>query len=298
MDMKKLVFGSLNIDRTYQVPHFVKPGETMAASRMDLFCGGKGFNQAIAFSRAGDRICFAGAVGEDGEVLVEAMKRDHICLDYLLHVPGTSGHAVIQVDQAGQNCIIILGGANHAVTEDYVDKALSHFSAGDFIMLQNEISNVPYILRRAKEKGMLVAFNPSPFNEEIGACDLTLVDYLLINEVEGAALAHTENEEEILTTLHRQYPKMRVVLTLGKRGVVYLDSDGQRVTHGVYDVPVVDTTAAGDTFTGYFLSEMLRSGDVIRAMELASTASGLCVSRKGASASIPYRDEVTRACRS
>ena len=295
--MKKLVFGSVNIDRTYQVQHFVAPGETMAADSMTLYCGGKGFNQAVSLARACKDIYFAGAVGEDGEMPAEAMLSEGICPDYLLRVPGFSGHAVIQVDREGQNCIMILGGANRAITAAYVDEVLSHFSAGDLILLQNEISQVPYIIRRSKEKGMLVALNPSPYNEEIAACDLSLVDYLLINEVEGGALVGTSDEDEILTALHEKYPRMRVVLTLGSRGAIYQDENGNRISHGIYKVPVTDTTAAGDTFTGYFLAEMLSSGDPIQATDMAAVASGLCVSKQGAYVSIPHREEVERICK-
>lgn len=292
--MKKLVFGSLNIDRTYQVPHFVLPGETLMSEKMELFCGGKGFNQAIAFARAGEKMSFAGAVGADGDLLVQGLEQDGISLEYLCRVNGASGHAVIQVDPQGQNCIIILRGANGEISKEYIDETLSHFGAGDFIMLQNEISNIDYLITQAKSRGMIVGFNPSPWNEKALDCDYSLVDYLLVNEVEGVAVAGSNQPDEILTMIHSRYPNMNVLLTLGSSGSIYMDRTGKRTVGTIHKVDAVDTTAAGDTFTGYFLSELLNGSSPERSLAIAAIASGISVSRKGASASIPYRDEVEK----
>lgn len=290
--MKYLVFGSLNIDRTYSVDHFVRPCETLSAAKMELFCGGKGFNQAIALSRAGRDVYFAGAVGEDGELLLDALKTSHIHLDYLLRVPGPSGHSIIQVDPSGQNCILILGGANFAITPDYIDSVLENFGAGDLIVLQNEIPHVDCIIRRAKERSMTVAFNPSPYNARVEECDLRLVDYLLVNEVEGRSLTGLEAPEDILLSLHKRCPCTNIVLTLGSQGSEYMGRDGKRISCGIYQTPVLDTTGAGDTFTGYFLSEITCQRGEKEALETAAIASGISVSRPGASASVPYSNEV------
>ena len=290
--MKYLVFGSLNIDRTYSVPHFVSAGETMSAGKMELFCGGKGFNQAVALARAGKEVYFAGAVGSDGQMLLDALASDGIHAEYVKRTDGASGHAVIQVDPDGQNCIIILAGANGEITTADVDAVLEHFGAGDLIVLQNEISNVDYILRCAARKGMTVALNPSPCNEKIGLYDMNDVTYLLVNEVEGSVIAGCEEPDAILDKLHGGYPHMNVVLTLGSRGAVYCGADGVRHSCGIYRTNAVDTTAAGDTFTGYFLAEITDSGDAAAALRQASIASGISVSRKGASPSIPGGREV------
>lgn len=290
--MKYLVFGSLNIDRTYSVPHFVSAGETMSAGKMELFCGGKGFNQAVALARAGKEVWFAGAVGNDGQMLLDALAADGIHDEYVKRTDGASGHAVIQVDPQGQNCIIILAGANGEITEADVDAVLAGFEAGDLIVLQNEISNVAYILRKAAEKGMTVALNPSPCDEKIGLYDMRYVNYLLVNEVEGSIIAGCEDPAVILDKLHGDHPHMNVVLTLGSRGAVYCGADGKRYSSGIYRTNAVDTTAAGDTFTGYFLAEITSSGDAEAALRQASIASGISVSRKGASPSIPAAQEV------
>lgn len=295
--MKILVFGSLNIDKTYRLASLVKPGQTIAAKSLELYCGGKGFNQAVAFSRAGSDIYFAGAVGSDGEMLTQALEKEHIRLDYLLRMPGESGHAVIQVDDAGRNSIIILAGANGEITKAHIDETLAHFTAGDFILLQNEISHGAYLLKSAKERGMIVALNPSPIDKEILQWDLSLVDYLVINEVEGAALADTQDEKAVLERLHQRFPSTNILLTLGKSGAVYLSSDGQQTRGAAYPVKAVDTTGAGDTFAGFFFSELLRGSSPAYALRVAAVASGIAVSRKGAAASIPTRAEVDPVCR-
>ena len=290
--MKFLVFGSLNIDRTYAVDHFVQAGETMSANSMELFCGGKGFNQAVALARAGKEVYFAGAVGADGGMLLDALAADGIHDQYIKRTGGASGHAVIQVDKNGQNCIIILPGANGEITEADVDAVLADFGKGDLIVLQNEITCVSYILRKAAEKGMIVALNPSPYDGRIAEYDMNCVNYLLVNEVEGAAVTGVSEPNVIADRLKELYPNMNLVLTLGSRGAIYCGADGTRCATGICKVHAVDTTAAGDTFTGFFLAQITTSGDAQLALQQASIASGISVSRKGASPSIPQMAEV------
>ena len=292
--MKMVVFGSLNIDKTYSLEDFVRPGQTISASKMEQFCGGKGFNQAIALRRAGNEVYFAGAVGQDGGMLLDTLDANGINRDHVKVTDGATGHAIIQLDAKGQNCIIILAGANGEITEADVDATLTHYGAGDLIVLQNEISCVPYILRQAHVKGMIVAFNPSPYDCKIADCDLSCVDYLLVNEVEGAAMAACPEPEAILDVLHTRYPHLNVVLTLGGDGSVFQDKSGARFACGIHKVETVDTTAAGDTFTGFFLSELLHHGDAQEALRVASVAAGIAVSRKGAEPSIPVMEEVDK----
>ena len=290
--MRMVVFGSLNIDKTYLLEDFVRPGQTISASRMEQFCGGKGFNQAVALRRAGNEVCFAGAVGQDGGMLLEALDRNGINRDHVKVTPGATGHAIIQLDKKGGNCIIILAGANGEVTEADVENTLADFGEGDLIVLQNEISCVPYIIRRAREKGMIVCFNPSPYDAKIADCDLSCVDYLLVNEVEGAGMSGETDPDAILNVLSSRYPALNIALTLGGEGSVYQAKDGKRFTCGIHKVEAVDTTAAGDTFTGFFLSEILRNSDAEKALRTAAVASGIAVSRKGAEPSIPLMAEV------
>ena len=293
--MKYLVFGSLNIDRTYTVPHFVEAGETMSAAKMELFCGGKGFNQAVALARAGKEVYFAGAVGNDGGMLLEALAADGIHDQYIKRTNGASGHAVIQVDPKGQNCIIILPGANGEITEADVDAVLADFDKGDLIVLQNEITCVSYILKKAAEKGMIVALNPSPYDDRIAEYDMNCVTYLLVNEVEGEQVTGCTQPDAIAAKLKELYPGMNLGLTLGSRGAIFCGADGSRHATGIYRSNAVDTTAAGDTFTGYFLAGLAEGLPMEQVLRMSAKASSIAVTREGAVPSIPYRAEVLEA---
>ena len=182
--MKVLVFGSLNIDHVYQLPHLVREGETISSTRYDRNAGGKGLNQAIALAKAGLEVSFAGAIGADGVFLTDMLKRHGVNtqLVYTLDVP--TGHAIIQVDAHARNSIFLYGGANQAITVEMIEEALSHFSAGDLVLVQNEISHCDEIIRLAARRGMRVVLNPSPFTSELLTWPLEKVDTFLLNEVE------------------------------------------------------------------------------------------------------------------
>ncbi len=289
--MKILNFGSLNYDYVYSVDHILLPGETSAASRMETFCGGKGLNQSVALAKAGAEVWHAGMVGEDGEALLAMCRKNGVNASRVKTIPGKSGHTVIQVDRHGQNSILLFGGSNRCLTREYVDEVFSDFDRGDMMLLQNEVNDIDLLIDIAYEKGMRVALNPSPFDEAVQKCDLSKVSILLLNEVEGWQISGEHGAEEILEFLSHKYPGTEVLLTLGKDGAVY-QGNGCRLTHGIYSVPVVDTTAAGDTFTGYFLSAVLQKKPMEEALELASKASAIAVSRKGAAPSIPTLEEV------
>ena len=294
--MKILVYGSLNIDRTYSVPHFVQAGETLAADKMELFRGGKGFNQTISLARAGAAPAMAGAVGSDGDFLLEPLKAENVDASRIKKTAGASGHAIIQVDEAGRNCIIILAGANGEIGPADIDAVLQDYAEGDVLVLQNEISCLDYLIRQASAKKMQIVLNPSPISQTLLALDLSRVDYLLVNETEAAALAGAAADAAdyrlILEQLAAKYPSANILMTLGHRGAILREKNGRETECGIYSVKAVDSTAAGDTYTGYFLAEYLRSGNAALAMRRAAIASGLSVSRKGASPSIPYKAEV------
>lgn len=292
--MKVLCFGSLNIDYTYRVSHFVRQGETLAAESLQVFSGGKGLNQAVALARAGAETWMAGAVGEDGRFLLEELaaagvRTDHVCV---LQQERT-GNAIIQNDRTGDNCILLYGGANRAVTEAQVDAVLQHFGAGDWLLLQNEINQLPYIMRQAHARGMKIAFNPSPMEARVLEYPLESVDLFLLNRVEAAQLAGTDGADgqALLAALRGRFSRAAVVLTLGADGAVYTDG-AETVQQAAYPVQAVDTTAAGDTFTGFFLAARMRGEGVPRAMELASRAAAIAVTRRGAAPSIPTFAEV------
>ena len=219
--MKKILnFGSLNMDFVYAVAHTVRGGETEASLGLQVFPGGKGLNQSIAAARAGLSVFHAGLVGEDGGLLLDTLKADGVDTRFVGTVPGRSGHTIIQVDENAQNAILLFGGANRAVTPAYADEVLAHFSAGDIVLLQNEISAVPHILRRAAEAGLSVWFNPSPMDDGARACDLSLVSVFLLNEIEGEQLTGTAEPGAILDRMAEKYPQAAVVLTLGAARVL------------------------------------------------------------------------------
>ncbi|MCI8878012.1 MAG: ribokinase [Oscillospiraceae bacterium] len=294
--MKILDIGSLNIDKVYSVEHFVSAGETLTAGRLETFSGGKGLNQAIALARAGAEVYCAGAIGEDGLFLKELLEGSGVRTDYLQVLEDVpTGHAIIQLIPKGQNCIIISAGANGALTEDYIDSVLERFAAGDVLLVQNETSGVAYAMKKAKERGMKIAINASPIDDKLFTYPMGLVDYFLINEIEGKAIAGSEAEsnERILEDLAAKFPEAAVVLTIGKEGVLYACGQ-ERCRHGIYNVSVVDTTAAGDTFCGYFLASTAKGLSAQEALHMASIASSLAVGVKGAANSIPVWEDVER----
>ncbi|MFN2926695.1 ribokinase [Lachnospiraceae bacterium YH-ros2228] len=353
--MKILNFGSLNIDYVYQVDHMVKRGETLSSGGRAVFTGGKGLNQSIALARAGLPVWHAGNVGRDGDLLLKELKDsgvDTSLVRVLSDQP--SGHTVIQNDKEGDNCILLYGGANQAVTEEEVDAVLSHFSAGDWLVLQNEINELPYIIRRAKDKGMRIVLNPSPMNEKILDLPLEDIELFFINEIEAVQLIQgleEKTEQKVTrrkTDMDRYFsetdgpdwkkirlalldllPKGHFVLTMGSFGAVYFSKE-EALYQPAEKVKAVDTTAAGDTFTGYFLAGILGAGEkrtidkdnivaretsretskdwnsseesmdqdvyapdrIQNSLALASHAAAIAVTRHGAAPSIPSLKEV------
>ena len=285
--MKILNFGSLNIDYVYRVPRMVCPKETLACDGMEQFLGGKGFNQSVALARAGAPVFHAGLIGEDGGVFLDACREYGIDAGHIRRIPGRSGHTIIQVDPAGENCILLYGGANRALDEAYIEQVLADFSAGDILLLQNEVNCLDVLIRAAHRRGMRILLNPSPCNEALDACDLRLVDCLLVNEVEGEQLSGESDPARIPDAILRRYPGMSVLLTLGSRGAVFA-RQGQRVYQpAIRAGDTVDTTAAGDTFTGYFAAGLLEGLPVEQNLRRSAAAAGIVVTRKGASPSIP-----------
>ena len=291
--MQVLNFGSLNLDYVYQVESILIPGETQASKSRQIFCGGKGLNQSIALAKAGIPVYHAGLIGEGGEPLLEVCKENGVNTEFIRQIPGPCGHTVIQVDENGQNCILLFGGSNRSMTKEFVDTVLDSFEEGDIILLQNEINELDYIIDRAYEKHMMIILNPSPFDNALENCDLSKISLFLMNEIEGFQITGEKEPDKILAKVKALYPKAKVVLTLGGDGSVYQDETGI-YRQGIFKVKAVDTTAAGDTFTGYFISSIIDGLPVQDGLELAAKASAIAVSRPGATASIPLRSEVVK----
>ena len=290
--MKLLVFGSLNIDHTYHLPHLVKEGETLSSTAYAKNEGGKGFNQAVALAKAGLDISFAGAIGKDGLFLQEYLQSIGIDTAHIQVLDVPTGHAIIQVDAEGRNSIFLYGGANQAITEEHINQVLSHFQAGDYILLQNEISLGESILRKAHEKGMHIILNPSPISSELLAWPLELVDWFILNEVEGRDLTGCTDPDAILDGLLARFSSAHIVLTMGDKGSIYADA-ACRIHQNAIPAHVVDTTAAGDTFTGYFFAAMLSGKTTADTLRIAAAAASLAIAKPGAAKSIPWAKEVT-----
>ncbi len=289
--MKILNFGSCNIDIVCGVDHIVRPGETISADTVEHFVGGKGLNQSVALANAGAKVYHAGCIGADGGILRSFMEEKGINLKYLRVTDGKSGQATIQVDKNGENAIFLYKGANHEITKEYVDSVLSDFSRGDFLVLQNEINNVDYIVEKAYDRGMRIFFNPAPFNDVSAKIDLSKLYCIIPNAIESSGYTGSDDYKAFAQLIAKKYPDLTAVITLGKDGCVYIDKNCE-IRQNAFEVKTVDTTAAGDTFVGYFVAEISRGKEPSDAIRTACAAAALTVSRKGAAPSIPRVYEV------
>jgi ribokinase len=289
--MKIYNIGSANVDYVYQVPHFVRPGETLSAASMQVFPGGKGLNQSVALGKAGAQVIHSSLVGEADSWLIEMLRDAKVDTTYTKAISGPSGHAIIQVDEKGQNCILLFAGANHCFTAELFAQVLENAEAGDILLVQNEINGLSELFEIAHAKGLQIALNPSPFAESLRALPLQYVTYWILNETEGKGFTGLDKPEEILEALYSRYPDSNVILTLGKDGAYFRNGKEQLYVPAM-TVKAVDTTAAGDTFTGYFLAMIAKGSSVESAMQTATKASAITVSREGAAVSIPWNDEV------
>lgn len=293
--MKVLNFGSLNLDYVYQVDHFVGPGETLSSRSRAVKPGGKGLNQSIALARAGAKVFHAGCPGEGGELLSNLLRENGVDISALQPVDEMQGHTVIQVNPEGENCILLYGGSNQCITQEQIDRTLAACESGDWLVLQNEVNLPERIVDGAWERGMRIILNPSPFDEKLDAVDFGKLSWLLVNEVEAEQITGKQDPEEAWEKLHAMYPRLSVLITLGKNGSMAFAQNGEEteiVRQEAVRVKAVDTTAAGDTFTGYFIAGLMAGQPLKLCMEQASRASAISVTRPGAADSIPWRKEI------
>ncbi len=288
-----LSLGSVNIDIVFSVPHIVRPGETLHSSSVQIHLGGKGANQAAAAARTGVKTFFAGRIGADGEHLISRMRESGVDCAYLETGKGKTGQALIQVSSSGENSIILYQGENHGFTGEYIDRVLSSFTRDDVLILQNEINLMPEVIRRARAQGLHVIFNPAPFGPEVAEYPLDLVDTLVLNEIEASSLTGMpeESPQQLIRASGERCPQAEVILTLGSKGALHLAKGEVRVI-APRKVKAVDTTSAGDTFIGYYAGALVRGFSRDYALDAATRAAAICVTRHGASSSIPNWDEV------
>lgn len=291
--MKILNFGSINIDIFFRVEHIVRPGETISSESIEKRAGGKGLNQSVALAKVSDSVYHAGSIGTDGNFLIEEMENFGVDTSLLKKSDKLTGNAIIQVDDKGENSIVLYKGANFDNSEAYVDEVLSHFEKGDILVLQNEINCMPYIINKAYEKGLKIVLNPSPITDEIEKFDLDKIDLLLVNETEAKAIAKVSDAKEAVNYFRDNFPSLKVVETFGKNGSMYFDKDNL-INQDSFKVDAVDTTGAGDTFTGYFVTYFYKGEKITTCLEVAAKASALSVTKKGASISIPSHEAVLK----
>ncbi|MBB3711338.1 ribokinase [Limimaricola variabilis] len=282
--------GSINADHVYAVPHIPTPGETLAATGLSRGLGGKGANMSVAAARAGARVAHLGAVGEDGGWMVERLEAYGVDCAHVQRRGGPSGHAIITVDAKGENAITLWPGANRDIEPEAVKQALQGAAPGDLFVTQNETALQPEAAAQARAKGLTVAYAAAPFDAEAVRAVRPHLDLLVLNEIEARQLEQALNSSiESLGIAH-------VVVTLGARGCDWIEA-GSGTRHHV-DAPrveAVDTTGAGDTFTGYLLAGLSQGLAMEAALNRATRAAALKVGRPGAADAIPTAEEVERA---
>lgn len=279
--------GSINADNFYQVPHFPGPGETLAATRFDQGLGGKGANMSVAAARAGARVMHIGAVGADGTWALERLLEYGVDTPHITVVDVPTGHANICVDAAGENSIVLFGGANQVLSEQMIGAALTEASPDDVLLMQNETSGQAYAAKTAKTLGLHVAYAAAPFEAGAVAAIMEQIDLLVLNAVEAEQL-----QGETGVTLS-DLPVRDIVVTLGGDGCIWVSNLAKsEVSYPAYTVDPVDTTGAGDTFTGYLIAALDRGMEMADALDLASKAGALMVTRHGTADVIPDLKEI------
>ena len=291
--MKIINFGSLNIDIFFRVNHIVRPGETISAQSIEKRAGGKGLNQSVALAKVFDKVYHAGSIGMDGAFLKDYLTGEGINTRFIRESDIPTGNAIIQVDDKGENSIVLYKGANFDNDKEYIDEVLSNFDKNDILILQNEINNMDYIIEKGFEKEMKLVLNPSPITEEIKNFDFNKIDLLLVNETEAKEISNCDDIEKCIDYFRENYPNLKIVITLGERGSIFVSKDS-KVCQKACKVEAVDSTGAGDTFTGFFVAEFYQNNDIKKCLEFATKASALSVTKQGASISIPTMKEVEK----
>ncbi|MFK7958215.1 MAG: ribokinase [Lysobacterales bacterium] len=292
--MAILNYGSINIDYVYQLPAIVEPGQTLASEGLSKGLGGKGANQSVAIAAAGGEVTHLGQLGKDGRWAAEELAQRGVNTRLITLADEPSGHAIIQVDRQGENAIVVHGGANQSCKPAALAAALSSSNPWSYLLLQNECNLLAEAIELARGRGLPVILNPAPMSDCAKAAPLEHVDTLVLNETEACMLSGQSNPDAALDRLQKKYPGVRLVLTLGRRGAVLWHCD-ERISVDAPEVAVLDTTAAGDTFVGYFVAGLAAGMSNAETLARAVFAGALAVTRSGAVASIPANEAVTQA---
>ena len=279
-------FGSINIDHIYKVPHFVRPGETLRCESLNTVLGGKGANQSVALARAGINVNHVGRLNIADDWALNLLEQSGVDCEFIELCNEPSGHAIIQVDSDAENAIVLHGGANQNFATERIHAVLRGANVGDYLLMQNEVNLIDQAFAMGIARGMKLVLNPAPMSESIKDLPLDKLEILIVNQIEAQMLSGVEALDDIIETLEHKLPETMIVITLGAAGAV-LSSKKKRFEQCAYAVDAVDTTAAGDTFVGYFLAALIQGMDEQSALKHASKAAALAVSVAGAIPSIP-----------
>lgn len=277
--------GSINIDNFYEVPHLPAAGETLAATSYGFGLGGKGANMSVAAARAAARVSHIGAIGADGRWTRDRLMEYGVDTPHIAQIEVPTGHANIVVERGGENSIVLFQGANVQLSEAIIGKALSEASHKDFLLMQNETNGQEYAASTARSLGLRVAYAAAPFDASAIERLLGRIDLLVLNEVEAAQLeTATGKTPDALGVAD-------VIVTLGAKGCKWV-SNAREKSFDAYPAEVVDTTGAGDTFTGYLVAGLDRGMNMDAAIDLALKAAALMVARCGTADVIPDLKEI------
>jgi len=301
--MKKiLVAGSINMDIVAKSAHLPRPGETVFGEELHYIPGGKGSNQAVAASRLAENVYLIGKLGQDpfGKSLTAFLKEEQLNLEYLFYSEThPTGVALINVDQQSQNSITVISGSNFQLSEQDVE--LCEINKSDVVVSVFEIpqSTILHLFKRAKQANAKTILNPAPANLFVNEL-LETVDYLIINETELAFYANQDEVSEDVETI-AQYasdlckkPGQTIIITLGSKGVICVFGKEIISVPGI-KVEAIDTTGAGDCFTGAFAVAISEQMPIDEALKFANAAASLSVQKLGPSTSMPYRQQVVTA---
>lgn len=297
--MKKIcVIGSLNMDLVVKVETMPKGGQTLIGSNFKEVPGGKGANQAVAMARLGANVSMIGKVGDDsfGQTMINALKNDNVDTKYIDIEQGPTGVALITVDKNAENSIVVAPGANYKVDKSYIDKNIDAIKNSDIVVVQLEtpLETIKYALKKAKELNKYTILNPAPavkLEDEL----IANVDLLTPNETELEIISGLEinSEEDILKAAKVMIEKgvKELIVTLGSKGSLYINKE-RSMFKKAYKVQAVDTTAAGDSYTGALSVAFSNGKDVEEAMDFASKVGALSVMKEGAQSSLPALNDV------
>ena len=282
--------GSINADMIYDMPHLPQAGETLAARGMARFLGGKGANMSVAAARAAAHVCHIGAVGADGRWAVERLLEYGVDTRFIREVDAPTGHAIVAVDQKGENQIILFPGANRAIPPELVTVSLGLAASGDTVLMQNETSMQKETAEGAAARGLRVCYAAAPFDADAVTAVLPYLDLLILNAVEAAQLRDATGQGPA------DLPVRDVIVTLGADGSQWFDNANAREARfNAVKVTPVDTTGAGDTFTGYLLAGLDRGQPMEQAISLATRAAAIMVTRRGTADVIPDLKDIEDA---